>query len=61
MIVGLLVVRLLYRCYVCIHLSKWVTFFSGCSCLFVVVVSFIKLTASTVYTPSDTLPRIYPH
>ncbi|MBS4040089.1 MAG: hypothetical protein KGZ81_05770 [Flavobacteriales bacterium] len=28
MSVGLLVVRLLYRLYVCVHLSKWFTFFS---------------------------------
>jgi hypothetical protein len=28
MSVGLLVVRLLYRFYVCVHLSKWFTFFS---------------------------------
>ena len=27
MSVGLLVVRLLYRLYVCVHLSKWFTFF----------------------------------
>jgi hypothetical protein len=28
MSVGLLAVRLLYRFYVCVHLSKWFTFFS---------------------------------
>jgi hypothetical protein len=28
MSVGLLVVRLLYRFYICVHLSKWFTFFS---------------------------------
>jgi len=38
MSVGLLVVRLLYRFYVCVHLSKWFTFSVYVS-RFVVVVS----------------------
>ena len=37
MSVGLLVVRLLYRFYVCVHLSKWFTFFS-----FLVVCSLLS-------------------
>jgi len=36
MSVGLLAVRLLYRLYVCVHLSKWFTFF-----LFMSVVSLL--------------------
>jgi hypothetical protein len=41
MSVGLLVVRLLYRFYVCVHLSKWFTLFQFLVvCLMVAVSSF---------------------
>jgi hypothetical protein len=46
MSVGLLVVRLLYRFYVWVHLSKWFTFFSFFSRLFVVVGSSFTLAAN---------------
>ena len=46
MSVGLLAVRLLYRFYVCVHLSKWFTFFSVFSRLFLVVVSSFTLAGN---------------
>ena len=52
MSVGLLAVRLLYRFYVCVHLSKWFTFFSVFSRLFLVVVSSFTL-AGNVFRLGD--------
>ena len=48
MSVGLLAVRLLYRFYVCVHLSKWFTFFSVFSRLFLVVVSSFTLAGNVL-------------
>ena len=44
MSVGLLVVRLLYRLYVCVHLSKWFTFSVFLSVIFCRVVVFYACT-----------------
>ena len=46
MSVGLLAVRLLYRFYVLVHLSKWFTFSSVYVCRFVVVVSSFTLAGN---------------
>ena len=44
MSVGLLLVRLLYRFYVCVHLSKWFTFSVFLSVIFCRVVVFYACT-----------------
>ena len=50
MSVGLLAVRLLYRFYVCVHLSKWFTFFSFKFVSVCCVVVFLRLLVTPKYT-----------
>ena len=52
MSVGLLVVRLLYRFYVCVHLSKWFTFFS-----FLVVCSLLSGRPLHLLPTEKVLPK----
>ena len=59
MSVGLLAVRLLYRFYVCVHLSEWFTFFSFKFVSVFCVVVFLRLLVThlfvQVYSPKLTI------
>ena len=59
MSVGLLLVRLLYRFYVCVHLSKWFTFFSFKFVAVCSVVVFLRLLVTTVRAKTNIRIRFY--